>query len=125
MTFCPIQLLARYVAATSASAVYSNMWGHGLKDQVAGIEQRVHFHVTDLFGNNLTAGGDVLGLAVTLAKASYNASRGAFFGADPTVCLPRVDDTGGAACEHDAAALKAAAPRSAYRPIVKDLGNGR
>ena len=45
-----------YVSPAAASAVYSNIWGQGLHDHVAGWDQRLWVQTVDIFGNNLTSG---------------------------------------------------------------------
>jgi len=92
-----------YCHPTDPSAIYSEMWGHGvfnhddynnvkptystdiewpmrLTDNVmrGDRQQRVFVQTVDLFGNNLTDGGSLVSVTATLEKASYNGSFGEY-----------------------------------------------
>ena len=115
-----------YIGPTSASGAYSSIWGHGLKDSVAGVEQRVHVRLADLHGNNLTAGGDRVTVTVSLHAPAFNGSAGPFFGANPSAGpFPLTADTGEASRDVSTAAVRDALAHSAYRPHVIDFGDGR
>ena len=118
-----------YVGPTGASAVYSSVWGHGLKSSVAGVAQRVHVQTVDLFGNNRTVGGDLVRVYATLHRAAFNASAGPAFGAAATAgpfpLAASRDDGGLDVRDLDPRAAAEAAPRASYRPRVLDLGTGR
>jgi len=90
-----------YIEPASSSARLSLIWGHGLKDQVAGKAQHLQIQTIDLFGNNLTSGGDLIKIQVSLVDVSFNASFGPAFTSPLTTF------------------------RSAYRPIVNDDGRGQ
>ena len=115
-----------YIGPTSASGAYSSIWGHGLKDSVAGVEQRVHMHLADLYGNNLTSGGDHVKVTISSHAPAFNGSAGPFFGANPSAGpFPLTSDTGDAMRDVSTEAVQDALARSAYRPNVIDFGDGR